>query len=88
NKLISYNRKDVELVYKIDEKCKLISIFDDIKRYAGVRNLNDCFFASRIHETRMMKKYRDVVFPTIFILLHCSPSSQVIFPAYLFFFCN
>ena len=62
-KLISYNRKDVELIYKIDNKCKLVSIFDDIKRFAGVRNINDCFFASRIHETKIMKKYRNVVFP-------------------------
>jgi len=63
NKLISYNRKDVDLVVRIEQKCKLISIFEDIKNFAGVRNINDCFFASRIHETRIMKKYRDRVFP-------------------------
>lgn len=64
-KLIKYNRKDVELTYKINDKCKLIKIFDDIKRFAGVRNINDVFYASRIHETRMMKKFKDkYVFPT------------------------
>lgn len=62
-KLISYNRKDVDLIYKIDEKCKLISIFDNIRRFAGVRNILDCFSASRIHETRIMKSFRDVIFP-------------------------
>lgn len=64
-KLIDYNRKDVDLVIRIDKKVKLISIFDDIKRFAGVRDINDNFFASRIHETRIMKKYRgEKVFPT------------------------
>ena len=63
--LISYNRKDVDLIVRIDKKCKLISIFNDIKDFAGVRNINDCFSASRIHETRIMKKYKDkYVFPT------------------------
>jgi len=63
--LISYNRKDVELVVKIVNKTKLISIFEDIKNFAGVRNLNDCFSASRIHETKIMKKYKGkCVFPT------------------------
>lgn len=63
-KLVEYNRKDVDLTVRIEQKCKLINIFDDIKIYAGVRNINDNFFASRIHETKMMKKYRDIyVFP-------------------------
>lgn len=63
--LIDYNRKDVDLVVRIDKKAKLIKIFDDIKRYAGVRNINDCFYASRIHETRIMKKYKDkYIFPS------------------------
>ena len=62
-KLINYNRKDVELLYKIDNKCKLISIFDDIKRFAGVRNITDCFYASRIHETKIMKNFKNIVFP-------------------------
>lgn len=61
--LIDYNRKDVDLTVRINIKCKLISIFEDIKNFAGVRNLNDCFAASRIHETRIMKKYRHLVFP-------------------------
>lgn len=65
DKLINYNLKDVELTWRIIEKAKLISIFEDIKNYSGVRNINDCFFASRIHETRIMKKYKDkYVFPT------------------------
>lgn len=64
-KLINYNLKDVELTWKIIEKAKLIDIFEDIKNFSGVRNINDCFFASRIHETRIMKKYKDkLVFPT------------------------
>lgn len=63
--LIEYNRKDVDLVVRIDNKAKLIKIFDDIKRFAGVRNINDCFYASRIHETRIMKKYRGkYIFPS------------------------
>ena len=62
--LIEYNIKDVDLVVKIVDKTKLISIFEDIKNFSGVRNLNDCFLASRIHETRIMKKYKDeYVFP-------------------------
>lgn len=62
-KLISYNKKDVDLIYKIDKKCKLISIFDDIRRFAGVKNINDCVYASRIHETRIMKNFRNIIFP-------------------------
>ena len=65
DKLINYNRKDVKLTWKIIEKAKLISIFDAIKCFSGVRNLNDCFLSSRIHETRIMKKYKDkFIFPT------------------------
>lgn len=63
-KLIRYNRKDVSLIVSINNKCKLIKIFDDIKIFSGVRNINDCFFASRIHETAIMHSYRNkLVFP-------------------------
>lgn len=65
NALISYNRKDVELVVKIIAKTKLLSIFEDIKNFAGVREINDCFSASRIHETKILKKYHNkLTFPT------------------------
>lgn len=65
DKLINYNVKDVELTWRIIEKAKLINIFEDIKNFSGVRNINDCFFASRIHETRIMKKYKRIyAFPT------------------------
>lgn len=60
DKLISYNRKDVDLLVRINEKCKIISILDNIKCFAGVRNINDVFFASRIHETRIMRHYKDI----------------------------
>lgn len=62
--LIKYNKKDVMLTVNINNKCKLISIFDDMRRYAGVRNINDCHYMSRNHDTRILKKYHNkIVFP-------------------------
>ncbi len=63
DRFISYNKKDVDLIYKIDNKCKLVNIFDDMKRFSGVRNINDCYSASRIHETKIMRRFRNIVFP-------------------------
>lgn len=63
--LIKYNRKDVELTIGIINKCKLIGVFDHIKRFAGTRNINDCFYMSRIHDTRILRKYHNkLAFPT------------------------
>lgn len=63
--LIKYNRLDVDLVVKLNEKCKLILLLDSIKRFSGVRNLTDTFFMSRNHDTRILRKYNGkVVFPT------------------------
>lgn len=63
--LINYNRKDVELVTKINDKCKIISIFDETKRFSGICNINDVHLASKVHETRIMRKYfGKLVFPS------------------------
>jgi len=63
--LIKYNIKDVELVVRINEKCKLMNLFEQIRCFAGVRNITDCFYMSRIHDIKILKKYRGkVAFPT------------------------
>jgi len=63
--LIYYNIKDVELVVRINEKCKLLDLFEQIRNFAGVRNITDCFYMSRIHDTKILKKYNtQKSFPT------------------------
>lgn len=63
--LIKYNRHDVDLTLKIEAKKKLITLFDEIRRFSGCANLSDCFFMSRVHDIRMLKKYKDkYVFPS------------------------
>jgi len=65
NALIKYNRKDVTLMVRINDKVKVISIFDYIRRFACLPNLNDCFYASRLHETNILRKYHNkIVFPS------------------------
>lgn len=63
--LIYYNIKDVELVVRINEKCKLLDLFEQIRCFAGVRNITDCFYMSRIHDIKILKKYNNQkVFPS------------------------
>lgn len=63
--LLSYNIRDVELVKLIDEKCGVISFFDEIRCAAGLTNLNDCFYYSRVIDTFILRRYKgSIVFPS------------------------
>lgn len=65
NRFIEYNRKDVELVYRIDNKLKIIDQFDEMRLLAGLDNINSCFFYSRVIDTLMLRQYKDkFIFPS------------------------
>jgi len=63
--LIEYNRNDVRLVKKINDKLDIISYYDQMRLTACLDNINSCFFYSRVIDTLMLRKYKDkVVFPS------------------------
>ena len=54
-----YNKKDVELVLKIDEKLGLVNFTLDLKKYAGVPSLQDTLKYSVLVDTMFLRYAKD-----------------------------
>jgi DNA polymerase I len=65
--LIKYNKRDVEIMVKLDEKYKLIDFYAALKEYVGVAHLEDTFSSSILIDTELLRiaKERGVVLPSV-----------------------
>lgn len=61
--LIKYNKQDVYLTHKLDEKKKVIDLFDEIRRSARCQ-FNKVFQNSMIADAYLLHKFSDIRFPT------------------------
>jgi len=65
--LIKYNKRDVEIMVKLDEKYKLVDFYTALKEYVGVAHLEDTFSNSILIDTELLRiaKERGVVLPSV-----------------------
>jgi len=62
--LVEYNCKDSVLVYRIDNKCKILDYYDSLRRWVGCE-WNHLFSATQMWDTYILRKVHDkVVLPT------------------------
>ena len=66
DKLLEYNKRDVEILVKLDEKYKLIDYYIALKEFVGVAHLEDAFSASRLIDTELLRLAREknIVLPS------------------------
>jgi DNA polymerase elongation subunit (family B) len=65
NKLIEYNRNDIMLVKRINDRLNIIEQYDQMRLTATADNINSCFFYSRLIDILTLRKYNGKkVFPT------------------------
>ena len=64
-KLLSYNKKDVELCVRIDKKVNVINFFDGLRQFVGCP-MDDVKYSRSIIDFMVLKKARDlnIVLPT------------------------
>ena len=63
--LIEYNRNDVILTKKINDKLDVIGHYDQMRLMATLDNINSCFFYSRLIDVLMLRKYNgQQIFPS------------------------
>jgi len=67
NELVEYNKRDVEIMVKLDEKYHLVDFYTSLKEYVGVSHLRDTFSNSVLIDTELLRiaRERRVVLPSV-----------------------
>lgn len=62
--LINYNKRDVEIMVKLDEKVKIIESFDERRIEAGC-DWNDLWSVTKLHDVRLLReaKLNNIILP-------------------------
>lgn len=63
-KLKQYNLKDVEVLLKLDTKIGFVEYYEEIRKIAGVPDINYARIASKVIDTLMLRHFSQYVFPT------------------------
>ncbi len=63
-KLKQYNLKDVEVLLKLDTKIGFVEYYEEIRKIAGVPDINYARIASKVIDTLMLRNFSQYVFPT------------------------